>query len=231
MQRIKILPAVLGGVAVLGVVFLLFSVVQQIQGNGKGRDSGPTSDKSVDVFRMDGVSYTAQEGDNISFRLKADRIEVTKRKFGLVYLNPLKEAVLSNLGLEVYQHDGDQTLHNILSAEMVAQLLPAETLQAFGVVTRVRILGLTVKVIRDGQTVSSITAQHATIDPKTRVTELTGNVLVAAADGRSIMSRSSTWDQRAGLFSIDGPYFFRNGGKVVHGNGARFDAELRGVRS
>ncbi|MFZ5862278.1 MAG: hypothetical protein ACOYXR_05490 [Nitrospirota bacterium] len=72
---------------------------------------------------MDGVSYTAQDGDHVGFRLKVDRIEVAKRKFGMVYLNPLKEAVLSNLEIKIHQRDGEQALRNILSAETVGRLL------------------------------------------------------------------------------------------------------------
>jgi hypothetical protein len=230
MRSVKTLPLILGATAILGVAYLLSGVVYKIQPSGTGFDSRSTSEKPVDVFRMNGISYTAQDGEKIRFRLKADQVEVARRKFGMLYVTPLKEVTLSNVELELYAGEGEQGAEDVLSLEMFAQLLPANVLKDFGVITRVRIDGLSVKLIR-GHAVSSITARHATINPQTRVTELTGGVLVAAADGRSIRSQTSTWDQAAGLFSIDGPYLLIKPGRVVQGSGARFDAELRGVRS
>ncbi|MEW6684430.1 MAG: LPS export ABC transporter periplasmic protein LptC [Nitrospirota bacterium] len=216
MRRLKLLPLILGSGVILGVAFLLYSVVQQIVAGGDATQERPRSGRPVHVFRMDGINYTAQDGENIRLRLKADRIEVAKRKFGMVYLNPLKETVLENLDVEVHQREGEPPV--VVSDDMVVQILPAETVEQFGVVTRIRIDGLTVKVIRDGRPVSTVTARQATIDPKTRITELTGGVEVATADGRSIQSQASTWDQSAGLFSISGPYLLRKPGGMVQGS-------------
>src|SRR3990172_5491988 len=99
----------------------------QIQPRGGGLEGRSRPDRPVDVFRPDGISCTSQEGDNVRFRLNADRIEVAKRKVGITYVNPLKEATVSHLELEVHQRDGEQDLHDILPAEMFTQLLPAET--------------------------------------------------------------------------------------------------------
>lgn len=103
MRTIKALPLVLGGVAILGVVWLLYGVAQQIQPTGARLGSPSTAGNPVDVFRMDGMSYTAHDGEKIRFRLKADRVEVAKRKYGMLYVNPLKEATFSNLALDVYE--------------------------------------------------------------------------------------------------------------------------------
>lgn len=230
MRSVKTPSLILGAAAILGVGYLLFAIASKIQPTGAGLDSRSGSEKPVDVFRMTGLSYTAQDGDQIRFRLKADRMEVARRKFGMLYVTPLKEATFSNVELELYARDGEEGAGDVLSLEMLGQLLPADALKEVGIITRVRIDGLSVKRIR-GQAVSSITAQHATIDPKTRVAELTGGVLVAGADGRSIRSQATTWDPAAGVFTIGGPYLLITAGKVVQGSGARFDAELRGVRS
>jgi len=229
MRTVKTLPLVLGGVAILGVVFLIYGVVQKIQPSGAGLEAPGMAGKPVDVFRMDGISYTAHDGGKVRFRLKADRVEVAKRKYGMLYVNPLKEATFSNLELEVHEDADARDPSAILSEEMFAQILPTQVMSKFGVITRIRIDGLNVKFVRNGQTVSAITARHAAIDPKTRMTALNGDVSVAAADGRSVRSQESTWDQAAGLFSIEGPYLYLQSGKVVQGNGARFDAELRGM--
>jgi hypothetical protein len=231
MRSVKTLPLILGATAILGVAVLLSAVVYKLQPTNTGLDSRSTPEKPVDVVRMNGLSYTAQEGDKIRFRLKADQVEVARRKFGMLYVTPLKEATLSNVELELYAREGEEGAEDILSMDMLGQLLPADALKELGIITRVRIDGLSIKRIR-GQAVSSITAQYATIDPRTRVAELTGGVLVVGADGRSIRSQSTTWDPAAGLFTIDGPYLLvKKAGQVVQGNGARFDAELRGVRS
>ena len=231
MRMVKALPLALGSVAILGVVWLLYGVAQQIQPTGARLEPPSTAGNPVDVFRMEGISYTAHEGGKMRFRLKADRVEVAKRKFGMLYVNPLKEATLSNLALEVYEDADARNPAAMLSGEMLAQILPAQVMSEFGMITRIRIDGLNVKLVRDGQTVSSITAQHATIDPKTRVTALNGNVSVAAAEGRSVMSQEGTWDQGAGLFWVQGPYLLVRNGKATQGNGLRFDAELRAIRS
>jgi hypothetical protein len=228
MHRIRVLPALLGGIAVLGVAFLLYSVAQQLGAPGGARNDSTTTERPVDVFRMDGISYTAQDGGHVWSRLKADRIEVAKRKFGIVYVNPLKEASLTNVELEIHERNGAWDSDNLL--DLFREVLPPDLTKEIGIVTRIRITGLTVKMVRNGQVASSITAQRALIDPKTRVTELSGRVVVAAADGRSVISQKSTWDRDTGLFWISGSYLYQQAGKMVKGNGARFDAELRGVR-
>ena len=73
MQRLKFLPLILGSGVILGVAFLLYSVVQHRGAGGDATQDRPRSGRPVDVFRMDGLSYTAQDGENIRLRLKADR--------------------------------------------------------------------------------------------------------------------------------------------------------------
>ena len=231
MRTLKTLPLALGSVAILATAFLLYSVVQKIQPTGTGRERPSTPGKPVDVFVMEGMSYTDRDGEKLRFRLKADRVEVAKRKFGIFYVNPLKEATFSNLELEVYEDADRQAPAIVFSAELVAQLLPAPIAKEFGVITRIRVDGLHITLYREGHAVSSITAQHAAIDPKTRMTTMTGDVSVAAAEGRSIRGQESTWDQAAGLFWIPGPYLLVRDGKVTQGKGLRFDAELQAVRS
>jgi hypothetical protein len=231
MRSVKTLSLALAAGAILGMAYLLFAGADRVRPTGDRLESRSASERPVDVFRMTGLSYTAQDGDRIRFRLKADRVEVAKRKFGMLYVTPLKEALFSNVELEVYARDGEEGDEDVLSMDMLGQLLPGDGLKELGLVTRVRIDGLSIKRIR-GQALSSITARHATIDPRTRVAELTGGVLVGAADGRAIRSQSTTWDPAAGLFTINGPYLLiKKAGQVVQGSGARFDADLRGVRS
>lgn len=235
MKSARRLPIVFVVAAVVGTIVVLVSIAVERSRLRAGDSPVASVVKPADVSRVDGLNYTAYAGEKPRFRVRADLIEVAKRKYGFVYFSPLQEAVVTNLDLELYENSGDKGGAAPGSAplfeEIFAEAFPAHMMRDVGVMTRVRIDGVRVMRYRDGRVVSTVIAEHAEVDPRSKVTSLTGNVKVAVNDGRWVLSPSGTWDQRTGWFSVDGPYLEARDGKITQGLGARFDMELHGIRS
>jgi hypothetical protein len=221
--------------AVLGTIAVLVSIAVERSGRRAGDSPVASVVTPADASRVDGLNYTAYDGETPRFRVRADLITVAKRKYGFVYLSPLQEAVVTNLDLDLYESSGDEPVAAPGSAppfdEIFAEAFPAHMMRNVGVMTRVRIDGVRVTRYRNGRVVSTVIAEHAEVDPRSKTTNLTGNVKVAVNGGRWVLSSSGTWDQRTGWIAVDGPYLEARDGKVTQGHGARFDMELHGIRS
>ena len=224
---------------VVGTCFIILMAFFLIQSISLRPDQENTSqhlsaDKTPDIFRLEGVDYTSYEGEKKLFRLQAKSFEVSKRKYGMFYLNPLREASLSKVNLEIYNYSDSKVSHNNFASipeETLMKILPEQDIKNQGVITRVKIDVVKINLYRDGHFVSSMTAQNVTIDPRRRTAKFNGDFSAAAAGGKSIQGQEVIWDQTAKFFRIQGPYVLIDRGKVIRGNDLRFDLELQEFRS
>lgn len=82
----------------------------------------------------------------------------------------------------------------------------------------------------EGGTRSTLTAEEGVLSRRTNDMEVTGNVVVYAADGTVMTTERLTWNERTGKIESDLPVRVTRGKDVMTGVGVEADPDLRNIR-
>ena len=180
------------------------------------------------LFQLRGFDYTSYEEDKKVFRLKIDRLEMLKRKFMFFNLEPLRDVLAFGVEIHLYRHPEEKVIRDGTTSmpwDAVLQALP-EIIGNKRVISSFRIEDLRVSFYKNGQVVSSMTAEKTTISPKHRSATFKGKFSVTARE-KTLISQEGMWDPASKLFSVPGPYVLVNAGEIMRGEGLRFDPGLK----
>ena len=82
----------------------------------------------------------------------------------------------------------------------------------------------------DGEVRSTLTADEGILARRTNDMEVTGNVVVYAADGTILTTDKLTWNERTGKVESDRPVRVTKGDDVMTGVGVEADADLKNIK-
>ncbi len=185
-----------------------------------------------DRFRLQGFEHTTYEGDEPVFTLRADEIVHRKRKIGPLTLNPIKEIVLQGVTIELRRssrrprrgtgNDGQASSLSPFLEDMVSR-------KGLGIVTRLLINRLDVKVFRDDALQFSVTAASASVGLRDRSIHLEGGFQLQAGSGDRLRAREARWAGLEEVFRVAGSYVWFRSGEPIQGINGQFRVQEDGV--
>jgi hypothetical protein len=228
MPRSLIVKGILVSILLLSFGYIIWSI------NQRDMSLLPSlkEETSPYLMAMEGLSYSAYDGDRLIAKIKADDFKINPRKFFVFNVKSLNEATLTNAKLEVHRYDDMPSEVDFFSfAQDILSLKSGHdkgkgSRKGMGFITRGVIKGLTLEVYNADKLSMVVRARGADIDFKKKETRLAKASLEDVLSRKLIQGRAVIWDSREKVFRIPGAYTILTPTGMTRGEGITVDLDF-----
>lgn len=205
---------------------LIFSIFFQIF-TTRVEDKGLAKiNYSKDMFAS-GLSFTEFKDTQKTFSLKANTIEISKKKIGFLRMGFFKAAKINGLKINLYFNpDGEKSIEDSIDFEQY--LLNNESIKTLRLnnIKELKIEDIEINFFQNEQRVSSIKSDQASIAFYTKDFIFSGNVSIFSGNEKILQSQSLRWINEKKQFITTDAYQLKTDAFLFEGKGMSCDYML-----
>ena len=195
----------------LAILAIVCYVTLKVVSKPGEEENPPSTDAPADnLFDIKGFSVSNYSGADLVYKIRADELRISPRKFSIFKIRIYNQASLKNVHIRAYLAPGREQL----------KLFPLEQM---GTVNRSLCDGFQLDIYRSGKHIFNVSAEQARADLIRKKTTLLKTVITYIPSAEKIAGRSVVWDERSQNFLIFGPFLKETKAGRTLGRGIRVD--------
>ena len=204
------------------IIFILFQIFTT-----QKEDEGLAKVNYSKKMYVSGLSFIEFTDTQKTFSLKANTIEIFKKKIGFFRMGFFKAAKINGLKINLYFNPaGEKTIEDSMDLEQY--LLNNESIKTLSLnnIKELKIEDIEINFFRNDQLVSSIKSDQASMAFYKKDFVFSGNVSILSGNEKTLQSHSLRWINGKKQFSTTDDYQLSTGVFMIKGKGMSCDYML-----